>query len=374
MNRRLLFTLAAFVLVAGTSVAIFFYARGLKFNPEEKRIEKTGMVLVKSRPDGAKIFFDNELITATPSTLSGLKPGQYNLTLIKEGYSKWEKDVSVQEGLVTSVSALLISQTPELKPLTSTGAYSPITTDQQNKIAFKIKKGSKTGIGILNLENTTLPLIKTSANQIIPDTKQASYSAAKSMQWSPLGTELLVEVDESRSYLIKTDVSGPNKVQQADPKITINNWQKEEEEIKSLLANRFKLTEEVKKIATSSATKWSPDENKFLTEQQKNGTRKFIIYNFEKPLSVGEQEKYTPLELDGDDPSQVIWYSDSEHLLLVNKDSIRIVEKSGTNITTMYSGRIEEALAVPFPKGDKIVILTKFKETGEPNLYSLSLQ
>ncbi len=374
VNKRLIITLAAFVFVAGTSIAVFFYARGLKFNPKNKTIEKTGLLLVKSRPDGAKLFLDNKLVTATPATVSGLEPGNYKITLTKDGYTKWEKEVPVQADFVTNLAALLISKTPELKPLTSTGAYSPVATAQQDKIAFRVEGGSKSGIGILKLERKTLPLIRNSANQIIEDTKQASYSAAKSIQWSPLGTELLVNIDNTRSYLIKIAGGGSENISLVEPEIIEQDWKEEEEEIKSLLANRFQLTDEEHKIATASATAWSPDEKKFLSFEEKDGKKSYTIRNFKKPLGVGEKEEYNPLVLNIADATKVTWYSDSEHLLLTNQKSIKIVDLDGTNLNTVYSSQLEEAFAVPFPEGDKIVILTKFKEDSDPNLYSLSLQ
>jgi tRNA A-37 threonylcarbamoyl transferase component Bud32 len=56
----------------------------------------TGEIRISSSPQGAKVFLNGKYSDHdTPTRLSGLSPGKYQLTLKKEGYEVWEGEVTV---------------------------------------------------------------------------------------------------------------------------------------------------------------------------------------------------------------------------------------------------------------------------------------
>jgi len=68
---------------------------------------KAGSLSILSFPSGATVILDGEEHGVTPSSVSGLDPGEYALSLEKEGYSPFEKNVTIHPGLPSTVTATL---------------------------------------------------------------------------------------------------------------------------------------------------------------------------------------------------------------------------------------------------------------------------
>jgi TonB family protein len=60
----------------------------------QKAAPRNGTLIVESEPDGAFIVIDNRVLGVTPKTLSR-KPGNYNITLKKDGYIDYSAPVTV---------------------------------------------------------------------------------------------------------------------------------------------------------------------------------------------------------------------------------------------------------------------------------------
>ena len=67
----------------------------------------TGWITIDSDPSQAKVFINGKEITTTPTTLTDVQPGTYDLTLTKEGYEDWNDKIAVSAGAITSVNATL---------------------------------------------------------------------------------------------------------------------------------------------------------------------------------------------------------------------------------------------------------------------------
>src|SRR5579872_2180296 len=88
-------------LVLGTIVAIL-YGKGYQFGFGNGRPEVTGtgLLVATSTPDGAQVLVDGHLTTATNNTIN-LAPGSYKITIEKDGYFSWEKQLVIQKEVVT---------------------------------------------------------------------------------------------------------------------------------------------------------------------------------------------------------------------------------------------------------------------------------
>lgn len=121
---RFLETFLTVIIIMGITTVLFLYTSGYRLSKgKEKPIDlsKTGMVSAKSIPDGASVYLDGKITTATNDTIPGVKPGIHNLRIVKKGFVEWQKDIEVFEQLVTDMTAVLVSQSPRLEPLTNTG-------------------------------------------------------------------------------------------------------------------------------------------------------------------------------------------------------------------------------------------------------------
>src|SRR4030042_5193325 len=127
------------LLIIGMTTAIYLYANGYRIERnKDKKLDltKTGMVSAKSMPEGASVYLDGILLTATNDSIAGIEPGTRRLKIIKKGFVPWEKDINVYAELVTDITAVLITQSPRLEPLTNTGALNPSISPTLSKLAY----------------------------------------------------------------------------------------------------------------------------------------------------------------------------------------------------------------------------------------------
>jgi len=100
-------------------------------------LPKTGEIEIKSFPPGANILLDNDDIgQKTNSTISDLKPGEYSVKLLKDGYGDYTKKITVQAGKTATVSA-------NLQPHTITVTQPSSSTDwtQGDTVTIKWNTG-----------------------------------------------------------------------------------------------------------------------------------------------------------------------------------------------------------------------------------------
>ncbi len=360
--------------LAVISVGIVFFARGYKFNPANGGLEKTGMILAKSRPDGAKVFLDGKLVTATNNPIQGLEPGKYDLKIVKDGFFEWSKKVEVKEELVTEVDALLIPLSPALTPLTATGMRSPVLSSNRDRIAF-LKSGEKPGIYTLALsgQQPILGFLRANITPLVLDTEQIAFSAAEALYWSPNDAEMLVQMNAQGFYRLKLGPEGTvEATSSAAP--TAAEWEELSLAKARLMASRIKIPRNLEAIATASATPWSPDENKFTYWRENEGTVELWVYDGTEPLPVARNQNNFVLRTAAPETLKTSWFADSQHLILVEGGTISLIEIDGTNRTQVYSGALASDTVFPTPGGDKLIILTSFIEGTAPNLYAISLR
>jgi hypothetical protein len=267
MKSRLLISIAIFLFLSvGTYIAIK-WAQGYRLNFSKKTFESTGLLVANSQPQGASVYIDNELKSATNDTLH-LPPNDYKIRLEKDGYSTWEKLVKIEKELVTQTNARLFPSVPNLSALTVNSATNPAPSPDGNKIAYKIATGSaqtKYGIWVINLNDNPL---RTSSNaiQIAQDTSNLKFSQAQ-IFWTPSSSELVAYFNENQMYVLNT-----NQLNKSETLINaafqlpslISEWKQQLalEKSKRLL----KLPDQMQEIATNSATLvyFSPNEEKLL--------------------------------------------------------------------------------------------------------------
>jgi hypothetical protein len=376
-------TVLTIAVIIGTTTALYLYTSGYRLvNSEEEDIDisKTGMVSAKSIPEGASVFLDDELRTATNDTVSGLKPGTHNIKIIKKGFVEWEKDIEIFEELVTDITAVLVSQSPRIEPLTNTGARNPTISPSLSKIAYFSSDTEEPGIWIIPLHGSGLNLFRLNPTVAIQDTRFTKYSFGKSIEWSPDENSLLVQGSDDGYFLI--DIL-TNTAETVTNKEDIQlEWQEEMEKKRTDFIDRLEIPEELLEAAQAEDTMWAPDEKKFLYKVLNNGQLEYRVYNMERPLPIGEKINNLAFTSDPNAPQpNISWYSDSFHLILVegdvwadNRGSINMVRIDGTNKTEIYNNTLYSDKAYSAPGGDKVIILTSFKSSEQTDLYPVSIR
>ncbi|MDO8567898.1 MAG: PEGA domain-containing protein [Dehalococcoidales bacterium] len=92
------------------------FTTDVKLSPNEIRdvraklvpgVTPTGEIKVSSEPQGAAVYVNGNKLTTSPATLTGVKPGTYQITVKKDGYEDWNETVTVSAGKTAEVYATL---------------------------------------------------------------------------------------------------------------------------------------------------------------------------------------------------------------------------------------------------------------------------
>lgn len=270
-HARIIVPIASITFIAvGTYIAIQF-AKGYR-PTKEGNIQGTGLLAANSFPTAAEVYINGKLTSATNDTLS-LRPGDYQVTIQKEGYIPWNKDLKVQAELVTQTNALLFRAVPGLVPLTLTGASNLTPSPDGQNIAFVVTDAAnpaKNGLYVLNLSASN-PLNSTKEPKLIARSPVGDDFSKSTLLWSPSSSQILLHLEPSpevvSNYLLPidtlTDLASITDTTARLP-IILSQW---EEEIASRETKQFALLPEaLGKIATASAVNvyFSPTDKKLM--------------------------------------------------------------------------------------------------------------
>jgi len=392
--------LTLFAITAATTVALL-YSDGWRINkgslttdPDDNQsiIIKTGMLAVRSMPDAAQIIIDGKTLTATDTTISSLKPGTYTLEIKKEGYETWKKQVNIYPEVVTDITAVLVLQSPKLESLTNSDVNAFNLSSNGNMIAYLTQNHKKPGVWVLPLTGSTLNLFKTDAKVLIEDNAFGKPSLGEDIWWSPDDSELLVQLNKDGYLLyetpeISTKSSKPINVTSKDDIFARWQTQWEKDFLKEKLMTFPELTvpdEIVKKASESTYSNWSPDNDKFFFIQEpktSDDKAQLMVYNLDNPLPIDENRLTNPMQIEDPDNTYIYWYTDSYHLITVEKSkesenqyTISLLRIDGSNKTPIYTGALTTPRAFTTPGGNQIIVRTSLKENSPDNLYGITIR
>ena len=168
---RVLVFLITLIVVGFVGTFASYYARGYKLDLKTLKFQPNGILVIKSEPDGASVYINGDLKTATNATIS-LSPGVYDVSVKKDGYFSWYKRLTITKEVVTQATISLFINAPSLSPLTFDGAVNPIMSVDGSKIAFAVLPTSTTTedkVGLWTLDTFSLPLGFSSGPRRITD-------------------------------------------------------------------------------------------------------------------------------------------------------------------------------------------------------------
>jgi hypothetical protein len=405
------------------TIAVILYAKGYRL--EQKGLMQTGQLVLKSNPDAASVFINGRFVSATNSTLN-LTPGEYEVKIVKDGYSPWNKKLKIESEVVTPTDAVLFPAVPELRRFTSTGALNPVESLDRMKVAYGVASSSsyppKNGVYVSDISDQQNVFMTSGTQLVVRDSSETQYSKGNYL-FSPDGRQLLIyfyyEIEESipqvkmgidlvrvaAAYLVDTTKS-VNGEDVPDVSFTLDqildSWQKE---IKTENANQFNiLKKDLKKIASSSMEilSFTADESRFVYSAKQNtvipiivnprlvGTNStpenreikkgnLYIYDIKEDRNYEVQNSPPkadqPLAENDKNPNENLnlpqWLATSRHYITVEDSKIYVTEYDGTNKTLLFSGPFEKNFVVPTASGNRIIFLTSLSSDLPLNLYAL---
>jgi len=394
MRKQLLVPFIILSVLILVTIAVVLYGKGYRLNFEKGKpdFSGTGLLVATSIPDGAQVFINDHLTTATDNTIN-LAPKSYKVKIVKEGYFPWEKNLVIKNEVVTKADALLFPSAPKLESITNTGIENPVMDPTQTKLAFTIATQSATkkrGIYILDMTARPILTLQGASTQIADDSV-ALLSKSK-LAWSPDGSEIIATVSGQSTYLLDTKSFNQNPKDVTETMTTVNaSWAKQKEEKQK--AQTDTLSSRLKLIANDlTIFSWSVEETKFLYTPNKdmelptvinprligvNSTpeqrslKKGSVYVYD----IKEDRNYKILDNLPENERILSWFPDSKHLIYVHDQKVDIMEYDRLNQTTVYAGPFVDTYVFPWPDGSKIVILTNLGNKNiVPNLYTIELK
>jgi dipeptidyl aminopeptidase/acylaminoacyl peptidase len=400
--KRLFVFLALLIFIPLGAFLVIKLAQGYRPDFSDWTLSPSGLLVATSTPNGAQLFIDGKLTSATNTTLR-LSPGEYEIEIKKDGFVTWKKTLPIKKELVTKADAFLFPTFPDLRPLTFTGTANPAISPDGQKVVFAVAdtSGDKNGLWILDLADRPLGFPR-EPRQIVRSAPRGRDFSKSTYVWSPDSKEILVTLKDrpgvkigqliEENFLL--DASQLNAdtnlvdITSGLPRI-FQRWE-EEKKLKEE-AKLSELPEELLMILQDGTKDivFSPDETKILyTATASASIPKDLIPPLPAPNPQPESRDLEPeriyvydLEEDknfylmDEDKSKILsWFPTSKHLFLVQNDKITVLEYDSTNWTDIYSGPFENSFAFPFPSGNKILILTTLGKDTPPNLYAINLR
>lgn len=383
-----IFLLTVVVLVIFGTVAIL-YARGYRFGLSERNkitITPRGLLVANSDPNGAQVYINGELTTATNNTVS-LSPGTYDVGIKKEGYLSWEKRVVIEKETVTQVDAFLIPAAPSLTALTFSGVFNPKFSPDYSKIAYGVpvnnENGEKAGLWVLEMVNLPLGFNRDPRQITDGDLSQATW------EWSPDGREILLLTKNGTFLLNAGEYTAQNQRVNVASKIEIIRQEWSEKREKVLGSQLSKLEDEIESVLTRKAKEiqFSPDENRILFTASGSATiAEGVVKQLpgsstqkqEREIKDGKSYVYDIKEdrnfAVGEVGETLYWLPNSLNLLLPKENNIIVTDYDGTNRQTVFSGSYQYPYAYPSTGVNRILILTNVGGQEITNLYWLGLK
>ncbi len=402
MRKVVLSSVGLVILLIVVTTAAVLFASGYRLTRENGKtfVEGTGVIVLTSKPDGARVYVNGHLTTATDNTIN-LQPGSYDVKIEKDGYFSWNKKILVKQSEVSQANAFLFPNTPKLDPLTTTGATNATVDDTNTLIAYTVTSAQprRNGIYLMNMSSRPILPIGGLSTQLTDNTI-IDFTNAK-LSFSPDGDQLLASVSAefgTAYYLINTNTF--NETPQ-DVTNTITQVQTEWEQAR--------LAEQTRQVRTLHKNlqpffnehftnpKFSPENDKILYTASGSGTLKLIknpplkgVNSTPETRTIEDNNVYVyDIKEDRnyliwDTPDQestesarpeFTWHPNSRHLVYLDHGKINIMEFDGQNKTTLYAGPFFEDFVTVWPDGSNIAILTNLTAPMAPyNLYKISLK
>ncbi len=392
------------IVVGSLTYLISLFIRG--YRPDLKKpglgFVPTGMLVANSDPKGGSVYIDDKLATATDDTLS-LPPEEYQVRIEKDGFLPWQKQLVIKKEVVTQTNATLFKSTPDLSPLTTTGAIKPTMSPDRTKIVYGVNQASKedkNGIWLLDL-STNIPLSRANTRQLTDTIVNLNWEEVE-FTWSPDSKSILLverarslddETKINRVFLIDaTRFTSANNLADVGFRLSLikEEWRQEKQTDLELRLN--KLPEELVEVATQSAEKitFSPDEEKFYyqatdsaqiaenllphpparsnqTEERNIKPGNIYVYDLKEDTNFKIGTK--------DELFQLSWLT-SNQLVFIDEENIevKVIEADSTNRQTIYSGPFVNGFIFPSPSGKSLITLTSLHPDSPGNLYEIKVR
>ena len=398
ISRLLLFGLFVAILIL-----VITYARGYRLDVKKKLVTATGIIAISSSPKAAKVYVNGELKGVTDINIT-LPPGKYTIEVKKDGYMDWKKNISLKGELVMTTDATLFPQNASLTPLTNLGVGKIISIDQTGRHLLFSQTGNEEKDGIYVFDQSKKPFslfpplkLLILKKNLPADIDLYETKVTFSPDYKEGIFEFLVDI-QTIAYDMGFDEEVKAPFDVTTSQVSLSQAWKEEREreaVKILEA----LPKDMRAIASDSfhIVSFAPDKTKFLYQVTKKEELPLIIIpplisanqeTEERNLNPGDlyiydikEDKNFKLDIKEEDfdPSDIeryiIWYPDSQHVVLNEQKQTSIMEYDNSNRQVIYSGPHEQNFLDIALDGKLLILANLNPQTNKsPDVYAVGIR
>jgi hypothetical protein len=418
-------------------IGVIAYARGYRVNFDEGKLTSTGIVSVSSAPKPAKVYVNGELKGATDVNLT-LPFGQYTVEVKKDGYTSWEKSISLKGEIVMSLDAHLFPKNPSLTPLTNLGIVKAVPMGNTDKIILFSQTGDveKDGIYLFESSKRTIaifpPLTPLLLKSVLPanvdlSTAQVEFSpnyrqAILTLMKDEKETSYLISLENENTELFDITTSKQNILQawnneknQETAKVIetlpeeFHDIAMKSFQIISVAPNEKRIMYRAKQAAQLPLVMNPPLIGANQTPEVRNlEVGGIYIYdkkedkNYKVPVEISISESVEPVEetstLQATDTNAtdsaasklpklwypevvekvtdiVQWYPTSDYIAVKEKNRIIVMQYDGDNKETIYAGPFQSDFFMIAPDWNLLVVINLNPQANTfGDLYSVGIK
>jgi hypothetical protein len=379
-------------------MGVIAYARGYRFNIDERTISSTGILSVSSDPKPASIYLGDELVGATDENLT-LPYGQYTIEVRKEGYTSWKKNISLKGEIVMSLNALLFSKNPSLTPLTNLGVNVVLPIENSDKLVLVSRTGDVEKDGVYLFEPSNRPAVLFPplkllllASLLPADVDMTNVTADFDPNHRQSILNFIREDETTVSYLIALDQENGELINVTSSRDNIlTAWQEERNTETAKIIET--LPPKLEKIASDSFSivSLSPDEKKVMYVAQEDAELPLVIdppliganqtpevrtiQSGEMYIYDKKEDKNFHLPISPPNQASVKWYPTSDYVAVQEEDTIVMIQYDGTNREIVYAGPYDPSFFGISPDWNLIVVINLNPQLNEyGDLYSVGIR
>jgi len=191
LHRRLLliFFILFFIVV---SPLLILYALGYKYDAQKGRLEKTGVFFIKAYPKNAEVYLNSKNQNVqTPTRLTRLLPNTYQVTISKEGFLPWIKNLNIEDQTTTFIEDVsLFKENLEWGKIKD-GNFNQLIAAPNKTLSVILETNTTNSIiWLYNLDNNDLKTLYTTT----------AKNKLEIITWSETSQKILIKKDND--YLI----------------------------------------------------------------------------------------------------------------------------------------------------------------------------
>ncbi len=170
---------------AATAPLVVLTTKGYRYNWRRSRLEKTGILVLDSRPAAASIYINGKLQRRpTPTSLFRLLPERYVVRLEKTGYLPWQKVLEVRSGETTFTRDVVLFR-DAVPRLLEPGDAASAAFDAAGRRVAMLRRGQE-GLELVVYDR------QTAATSLLARFSPDKYADAE-IVWSPAGAHIMLQ-------------------------------------------------------------------------------------------------------------------------------------------------------------------------------------